>query len=208
MKKRFLKPAATTLLCSMIIQAVLPTQIVAQTADYFPKVKMIVMSGKKEKEIKVALRFETDRLIIIDKDDNDLKILFYNEVKSVEYSHTENSPWKSAMVTPPDVGNWGGNIIVPGNGSSETFFADGTRRDPNKSTTQAPILLGAVAAIVFGVIFLFQALLSHKEKHWLIIRTQNDHSILQLPNKHYKSILSVFEVRTGMKVVNVSDRAH
>ena len=56
-------------------------------------------------------------------------------------------------------------------------------------------------ALLVSPLFLFTS----GEKHWFMVEAEDDYALLQLDKSNYKTVLSTFEVRTGVKVETVQD---
>ena len=56
-------------------------------------------------------------------------------------------------------------------------------------------------ALLVSPLFLFTS----GEKHWFMVESDDDYALLQLDKSNYKTVLSTFEVRTGVKVETVQD---
>jgi len=56
-------------------------------------------------------------------------------------------------------------------------------------------------ALLVSPLFLFTS----GVKHWFMVESDDDYALLQLDKSNYKTVLSTFEVRTGVKVETVQD---
>ncbi len=160
---------------------------IAKATEVFEKVELLVMNGQKVKKLPARLKLEEKSLVVESRDSSDaVKRFDYDVVKSAEYSYSSHPRWKAGL----GVGGGGavlGAALMAGAGSYGAAY-----------TGFFMLLFAPGAGWRLGK--------SKSRRHWLVIKTSDDHIVLRLDKNDYKYLLAAIETRTGVKVEDIGEK--